>query len=117
MTLRLHTLLLIALAAASAGTQALAATGQAKPAAPMASPASTAADSALADGVVKKIDKAGKRVTLAHGPLPSGMPAMTMAYRVKDVAWLDKMKEGQKIRFATDPADGGMTVLRFEPAK
>ena len=117
MTLRLHSLLLIALAAASAGTQTMAAPGQEKPAVAVASPASTAADAALADGVVKKIDKAGKRVTLSHGPLPSGMPAMTMAYRVKDAAWLDKMKEGQKIRFATDPADGGMTVLRFELAK
>lgn len=71
----------------------------------------------MAEGLVKKIDKSTGRVTLSHGPLPDGMPAMTMAYRVKDVAWLDKMKPGQKIRFATDPADGGMTVLRFEPVK
>jgi Cu/Ag efflux protein CusF len=42
---------------------------------------------------------------------------MTMAYKVKDVAWLDKMTAGQKIRFATDPKGGDMTVVRFEPVK
>ena len=70
----------------------------------------------MGDAVVKKIDKAGKKVTLAHGALPNGMPAMTMAYGVKDAALLDGLKEGQKVRFSTDPKDS-MTVLRFEPAK
>jgi Cu(I)/Ag(I) efflux system periplasmic protein CusF len=81
-----------------------------------AKPAPAGAEVAMAEGVVKKIDKAGKRVTIAHGALPNGMPAMTMAYAVKDPAWLDKMQVGQKIRFATDPADG-MLVSRYEPAK
>ena len=74
------------------------------------------AEAALGEGLVKKIDKTKGTVTLAHGALPNGMPPMTMAYKVKDAAWLDKMTVGQKIRFATDPADG-MTVSRFEPAK
>lgn len=76
----------------------------------------TAAAASLADGLVKKIDKVNQRVTLAHGPLPNGMPGMTMAFRVKDPAWLDKMKEGQKIRFATEEIKGELTVVRFEPA-
>jgi Cu/Ag efflux protein CusF len=79
-----------------------------------AAPAS--ADSSTAEALVKKVDKVRGTVTLAHGPM-NGMPAMTMAYRVKDAAWLDSMQVGQKIRFATDPADGGMTVLRFEAVK
>ena len=70
----------------------------------------------LADGLVKKIDKANRKVTLSHGPLPNGMPAMTMIFRVKDAAWLDQMKEGQKIRFATEEIQGELTVVRFEPA-
>jgi len=49
--------------------------------------------------------------------LPNGMPPMTMAYKLKDAAWLDKLKAGQKIRFATDPADGGMTVTNIELVK
>jgi len=85
---------------------------------PMAMPAAkaTATAAAMGEGLVKKVDKTKGTVTLAHGALPNGMPPMTMAYKVKDAAWLDQMKVGQKIRFATDPADG-MTVLRFEPVK
>ena len=80
-------------------------------------PAPAGADAALGDGLVKKVDKTKGTVTLAHGALPNGMPPMTMAYKVKDTAWLDQLKVGQKIRFATDPADGGMTVLRYELVK
>lgn len=82
-----------------------------------AKPTPAGADTALGDGLVKKVDKTKGTVTLAHGALPNGMPPMTMAYKVKDAAWLDQLKAGQKIRFATDPADGGMTVLRYELAK
>lgn len=76
-----------------------------------------AAAAALADGVVKKVDKAGGRVTVSHGPLPNGMPAMTMAFRVKEAGWLDSLKEGQKIRFAPEDVDGVLTIVRLEAAK
>ena len=110
MNLRLHTALIAALAVTVFSSPVLAQTDHSMHAKP------AAADAAMGDAVVKKIDKAGKKVTLAHGALPNGMPAMTMAYAVKDAALLDGMKEGQKIRFATDPKDS-MTVLRFEVAK
>ena len=74
------------------------------------------ADTSLVDALVKKVDKSKGTVTLAHGAM-NGMPPMTMVYKVRDVAWLDRMPVGQKIRFATDPADGGMTVMRFELVK
>lgn len=114
MTSGIHSIssVLVLALAVGHGALAQAATAADKPAAQAG-----AAAVALSDGLVKKIDKAGKTVTLSHGPLPGGMPAMTMAYRVKDAAWLDKMKVGQKIRFAPDPADGGMSLLRFEPAQ
>jgi Cu/Ag efflux protein CusF len=80
-------------------------------------PATTASREGLADALVKKVDKTKGTVTLAHGALPNGMPPMTMAYKVKDAAWLDTLQAGQKIRFATDPADGGMTVSHMELAK
>ena len=76
-----------------------------------------AGQAALADGVVKKIDKAGGKLTVAHGPLPNGMPAMTMAFKVKDIAWLDKVKEGQEIRFASDTVNGTLTIIRLELPK
>lgn len=71
----------------------------------------------LVEGVVEKINKYSGRVTLFHGPLPNGTPAQTRAYHVKDEDWLDQMKVGERIRFATDPAPGSQTVLRFEPVQ
>lgn len=79
--------------------------------------APTAAEAPLTEGIVKKIDKSVGKVTISHGPLPNGMPAMTMVFRVKEAAWIDKMKEGQKIRFAAGQIDGAMTLLKFEAAK
>jgi len=72
-----------------------------------------AAAAQLADGVVKKVDKAAGTLTLAHGPL-NGMPGMTMVFRVKESAWLDQLKAGQKIRFAAEELKGAMTVVRIE---
>ena len=71
----------------------------------------------LSDALVKKVDGAAGKVTLSHGPLPNGMPAMTMAFRLKDRAWIKQLKEGQKIRFAAAEIDGVMTVLRLEQIK
>ncbi|MGE5468642.1 MAG: copper-binding protein [Ignavibacteria bacterium] len=70
------------------------------------------------DGTVKKVDPAGGKLTLAHGPLDNlGMPAMTMAFRVKDKAWLGQIKEGDRIRFVADYVNGAVTVVRYEPAR
>ena len=74
------------------------------------------ADASMTEGLVKKVDKTKATVTLAHGAM-NGMPPMTMSYKVKDAAWLDSMQVGKKIRFTTDPKDGGMTVQRFEQVK
>lgn len=73
--------------------------------------APAASKSALGDGVVKKIDRTTGMLTVAHGPLPNGMGAMTMAFKVKDRTALEKLKEGQKIRFAIDEA---MNITRIE---
>lgn len=100
--------------AAIVSTTALAQTGHdahqhgAAPAAP--------AKVALDDAVVKKVDKAAGKLTLAHGALSNGMPPMTMVYKVKDVALLANLQPGQKVRFAVAP-DDNMTVVRLEAAK
>lgn len=107
---------LIVLATAGFSTHGIAQMDRSNHGGPAAMQMATTGETSLTDGVVKKIDKTKGTVTLAHGALPNGMPPMTMAYRVKDGAWLDKMKPGQKIRFAVDSADG-MTILRFEPVK
>ena len=72
----------------------------------------------LTDGVVKKVDKAAGEVVIQHGPLDSiGMPPMTMAFGVADKAWLDKLKAGDKIRFAAEMKNGAPIVSRYEATK
>ena len=115
MTRHTHPVLILALIAAAYCAQASAQTDHSAHTMPAAAkPAATS--TAMEEGVVKKIDKAGRKLAIAHAAQDS-MPAMTMVYSVKDAALLDKLQPGQKIRFATDPADGGMTVLRLEVAK
>lgn len=71
----------------------------------------------LIDGDVKKIDKAAGTITVAHGPSPDGMPGMTMAFRVSDRSWLDQVRVGQHIRFASDSVNGALTITRLEAAR
>jgi Cu/Ag efflux protein CusF len=52
-----------------------------------------------ATGVVKAVDAANGKVTLAHGPVKTlKWPAMTMAFSVKDKALLDKAAVGKKVQ-------------------
>ena len=53
-----------------------------------------------ATGSVTKVDPAKGAVTIAHGPVQSmKWPAMTMTFKAKDKAMLDKIKEGDKVEF------------------
>jgi len=82
--------------------------------------ATTSAESgqAMTTGLVKKVDKGAGKVTLRHGPIENlGMPQMTMIFRVKDPEMLDRLKEGDEIRFVADKVDGAYTVIQFEPVK
>ncbi|MDQ5878590.1 MAG: Cu(I)/Ag(I) efflux system periplasmic protein CusF [Pseudomonadota bacterium] len=72
---------------------------------------------ATAEGLVRKIDRQKSTVIIAHGPLPNGMPAMTMGFRPKDRAWLDQLKEGQKIRFTAEEVNGAMILKSYEAVK
>ncbi|MDR0576376.1 MAG: copper-binding protein [Candidatus Accumulibacter sp.] len=76
------------------------------------------AKSGLVDGVVKRIDRAGGKITVAHGPLTGlGMPPMTMAFRVRDSAWLDRVRVDDKIRFVAELDGGALIIVYFEAAK
>jgi Cu/Ag efflux protein CusF len=51
-----------------------------------------------ATGVVTKVAK--DKVTIKHEPVPSlNWPSMTMAFKVKDKALLEKMKQNQNVNF------------------
>lgn len=77
--------------------------------------AAPAADRALADGTVKKVDKAAGKITISHGPLEHlDMPPMTMVFRAADPAMLDEVKAGDRIRFAAERVGGAFTVTALE---
>ena len=53
-----------------------------------------------ATGVVKKVDAAAGKVTIAHGPIPAiKWPAMTMTFSVKDKKALGKLAPEKKVQF------------------
>ncbi len=75
----------------------------------------TPTDTALADGVVQKVDRQAGMVTIQHGELENvGMPPMTMAYKAKDAAMVDRAKEGEKIRFRLEDLNGTYIITRLE---
>ena len=45
------------------------------------------------------------------------MPGMTMAFAVKDKAWLDKVKAGDKIKFTVVMDNGKMVVTDIQKAR
>ncbi|WP_428418600.1 copper-binding protein [Methylibium sp.] len=76
-----------------------------------------AAAAPMADGEVRKIDKEQGKVTLRHGPIASlEMPGMTMVFKVADPKMLDRVKEGDKVKFAAEKVNGAITVTAIEPA-
>lgn len=77
-----------------------------------------AQDSALADGEIRKVDKDAGKLTIKHGPIPSmDMPPMTMVYRVKDAAMLERVKPGDKVKFSAEKVGGAYTVTAIEKAQ
>ena len=71
----------------------------------------TPAAAPLSDGEVRKIDRSAGKITIKHGELRNlDMPAMTMVFRAKDPAMLDKLTEGDKIKFTAEKVEGVYTV-------
>ena len=71
----------------------------------------------MTEGELKKIDLAGQRVTLRHGPIENlKMPGMTMVFRIQDVADLEVLAAGDKVRFHADNEDGNFVVTELEKA-
>ena len=64
------------------------------------------------DGEIRKVDKDAKKLTIKHAEIKSlEMPPMTMVFQVKDAAWLDKWKAGDKVQFAVEKSAGGGYVV------
>ncbi len=71
-----------------------------------------------AEGEVRKIDKENQKITLKHGDIKNlDMPGMTMVFKVKDAALLDKVQVGSKVRFNAEKSDGAIVVTSMEIAQ
>ena len=76
------------------------------------------AQAALTDAEVRKVDKSAGKITLKHGEIKNlDMPPMTMVFGVGDKALLDKVKAGDKVKFAADKQGGQYVVTALEAAK
>ena len=113
---------LSAFIAAAAAAAALLGTGpvfaQANDHAAHHAPAASAAPATTTDGEVRQVDKAQGKITLKHGPLANlDMPGMTMVFKVADPTMLDRVRPGDKVRFAADNVKGALTVTALESVK
>lgn len=73
---------------------------------------------ALADGEIRKVDKAAGKVMIKHGEIKSiGMAPMTMMFVVKDKAVLDTLAVNDKVKFDVKQEGGDYVVTKIEKAK
>jgi Cu(I)/Ag(I) efflux system protein CusF len=69
----------------------------------------------LAEGEVRRVDKAGGKISLKHGEIKNlDMPPMSMVFEVRDPALLNKVKAGDKIFFTADQINGAYTVMSID---
>lgn len=74
-----------------------------------------AAATPTTDGEVRKVDKEQGKLTLKHARIENlDMPGMTMVFKVADPTMLDKVKPGDKVKFAAENANGALTVTAIE---
>ena len=75
------------------------------------------ANTEYSDGEVRRVDKAAGKLTLRHGTIANlEMSPMTMVFRVKEASMLERLKEGDKIRFKAEKIQGAITVTEIQPA-
>ena len=85
---------------------------------PKADKAATASTAPLTQGEVRKVDKEAAKITIQHGPIVNlDMTGMTMTFRVRDLAMLDGINPGDRIRFTAEKIGGALMVTQLERAK
>jgi Cu(I)/Ag(I) efflux system periplasmic protein CusF len=107
-----HVKQLLLAAAIATGLSTTALAQQAAPAR-----ASAPAATELTEGEIRKVDKSAGKITVKHGEIKNlDMPAMTMVFGLKDVAMLDKVKQGDKVRFRAASEEGKFTITEIQAA-
>lgn len=82
-----------------------------------ASAASPMVAADMTDGVIRKIDKSLKKITIKHGEIKNlEMPGMTMVFQVKNAELLDKVQVGDKVKFHAEKQDGAIVVTDVQVA-
>jgi Cu/Ag efflux protein CusF len=77
-----------------------------------------AADQAMTDGEIRKVEPTARKITIRHGELKNlDMPPMTMVFQVSDPAMLEKVKAGDKVKFHAEKVNGAFTVMEIEVIK
>jgi Cu(I)/Ag(I) efflux system protein CusF len=70
------------------------------------------------DGEVRKIDADAGKITLKHGEIKNlDLPAMQMAFRVANPAWLKSVQVGDKVTFSADKVGGQFTITAIDVKK
>jgi Cu(I)/Ag(I) efflux system protein CusF len=82
-------------------------------------PKAAAAQSAMVNGQVTKIDASAGKITLKHGPIKKldMEDGMTMVFKVQDPAMLKQVRVGDKVKFDADRVNGQITVTKIEKSK
>jgi Cu(I)/Ag(I) efflux system protein CusF len=66
-------------------------------------------------GEIRKIDKEAKKITIRHGEIKKlEMPPMTMVFQVKDEAFLNNIKTGDKVNFIAEKIGGAFVVTNIQ---
>ena len=68
------------------------------------------------EGEIRKVDREAGKVTLRHGPIAGAleMPAMSMVFRVKDPALLDRLQQGDRGQAMILKENGVFYIESFE---
>jgi Cu(I)/Ag(I) efflux system periplasmic protein CusF len=67
---------------------------------------------------VRRIDVTNRKLTLKHAEIKNlDMPPMTMVFVVKDLALIEGLKVGDRVRFVAINDNGVFTVTHLKPTK
>jgi Cu/Ag efflux protein CusF len=70
------------------------------------------------EGRVLNVDKSAGEITIRHGYLPElSMDPMSMIFVIADPALLDRVKEGDRVKFTAGLVDGRFAVMAITPMR
>jgi len=70
------------------------------------------------EGRVLNVDKSAGEITIRHGYLPElSMDPMSMIFVIADPALLDRVKEGDRVKFTAGLVDGRFAVIAITPMR